>query len=181
MFQPSPTGLFWGALFALLLLVAAVVDIRERRIPNVLVAVLLLSGFAFSLTQRPLGEGLLASLLGGALGFALFIPFWPLGLIGAGDVKLFAAAGVWLGPSATWGAALAAALAGGVLAIFTLVRSRQLGGALRRIGLAVASRSAAILTPPPEQVTERPGGHVPYGVAIAIGALFAAWRPSALG
>lgn len=177
MFLPTPLGLLWGAVFSLLLLVAAVVDVRERRIPNVTVAVLLLAGLAFSLTTRPVGQGLVASLLGGALGFALFIGFWPVGLIGAGDVKLFAAIGVWLGPSTTWTAAIATVLVGGVIAAISLVRSRRMSAALQRIGLAVSSRSAAVLAPTSQDVKSSPS-HIPYGVAIAAGALFAAWRPT---
>lgn len=179
-FPPTAIGLSWGALFSLVVLVAAVVDMRERRIPNVSVAVLLVSGFAFSVATRPLGEGLLTSLLGGALGFALFIAFWPIGLIGAGDVKLFASVGVWLGPSATWIAALVTAIVGGVLAAASLTRSRQFSSAVQRIFLAVSSRSAAVLAPAAEREGER-SSHIPYGVAIAVGALVAAWRPAGLG
>lgn len=179
MFQPTPSGFLWGGLFSLLLVVAAVIDVRERRIPNASVAVLLVSGLAFSLATRPLGHALVTSLLGGALGFALFIAFWPIGLIGAGDVKLFAAVGVWLGPAATWTAAIVTVLAGGVFAAVSLIRSRKLGVALQRIGLAVSTRSAAVLSPPTQDV-KASTSHIPYGVAIAVGALFAAWRPAGL-
>jgi prepilin peptidase CpaA len=171
--------MLWGVLFTLLLLVAAVVDVRERRIPNVNVVALLIGGLAFSLSTRPLGDALLGSLLGGALGFALFIAFWPMGLIGAGDVKLFAAVGVWLGPSATMSAALVTALVGGVLAVFSLARSGQLRTAFQRVFLAVSTRSAAVLAPVAGE-TPKPAGHLPYGVAIAAGALVTAWRPLAL-
>jgi prepilin peptidase CpaA len=174
MFPPTATGLFWGAVFTLLLLVAAVVDIRQRRIPNSGVLALLISGLVFSLTTRPLVGALSASLLGCLLGFGLFIAFWPMGLIGAGDVKLFAAIGVWLGPAATWQAALIAAIVGGVMALYSLARTRQVTTAIRRIALAVSSRSAAVLAPPPGDASAR-SGHVPYGVAMATGALVVAW------
>lgn len=174
MFPPTATGWFWGAVFTLLLLVAAVVDVRQRRIPNSGVLALLVSGFAFSLTTRPLVGGLSTSLLGCLLGFGLFIAFWPMGLIGAGDVKLFAAIGVWLGPAATWQAALVAAMVGGVMALYSLARTRQVAIAMRRIALAVSSRSASVLAPPPGDAASR-SGHVPYGVAMATGALVVAW------
>jgi prepilin peptidase CpaA len=114
------------------------------------------------------------------LGFGLFIAFWPMGLIGAGDVKLFAAIGVWLGPAATWQAALIAAMVGGVMALFSLARTRQVATAMRRIALAVSSRSATLLVPHPTDAASRPG-HLPYGVAMAAGALIVAWLSPSLG
>ena len=180
MFPPTATGMLWGGVFTLLLLLSAVVDIRQRRIPNAGVVVLLALGLAYSLSTRPLAGALSASLLGCLLGFGLFIAFWPMGLIGAGDVKLFAAIGVWLGPSATWNAALITVIVGGVMAMYTLVRSRQVSSAMRRIALAVSTRSAAVLAPPPGDVAAR-SGHVPYAVAIATGALVVAWLSPSLG
>lgn len=174
MFPQTAMGWLWGAVFSLLLVAVAVVDIRERRVPNAAVLVLLALGLAFSLTTRPLGGALSASVLGCALGFGLFIAFWPMGLIGAGDVKLFAAIGVWLGPAATWSAALIAALLGGAMAAYSLMRSGQLAGAVQRIFLAVSSRSAAVMVPPPDDAASR-SGHVPYAVAMAAGALVVAW------
>jgi len=164
-------GLFWGGVFSLLLLLAAVTDIRERRIPNIGVLVLLVAGLAYSMTTRPLGDALSASLLGCLLGFGLFIAFWPMGVLGAGDVKLFAAIGAWLGPTATLNAALVTAMVGGVMALYTL--------ATRRMPLAFSFRPAKVLAPPTGDATTR-SGHVPYGVAMATGALVVAWLSPSL-
>lgn len=172
-------GLLWGALFTLFLCAAAVIDVRSRRVPNTLVVALLAAGFAFSVTTRPFAAGLLTGLAGGALGFALFIAFWPMGLIGAGDVKLFTAIGVWLGPVPTLQAALVAVLIGGALALFTLVRSGELVNAVRRIGLAVAARSPGVLGHIESTETGK-NAHVPYAVALAVGALVVAWLGPAL-
>ena len=171
MFPPTATGLFWGAVFSLLLLLAAVTDIRERRIPNSGVLVLLVAGFAFTLTTRPIGDALSASLLGCVLGFGLFIAFWPMGVLGAGDVKLFAAIGAWLGPTATLNAALVTAMVGGVMALYTL--------AMRRMPLALSFRPAKALVTPTGNAAAR-SGHVPYGVAMAAGALVVAWLSPSL-
>ena len=166
MFPPTAIGLFWGAVFSLLLLLAAVTDIRERRIPNIGVLVLLVAGFVFSLTTRPLGDALSASLLGCVLGFGLFIAFWPMGVLGAGDVKLFAAIGAWLGPTATFNAALVTAMVGGVMALYAL--------AMRRLALVPSFRSVKVTASPTGDGVSR-SGHVPYGVAMAAGALVVAW------
>jgi prepilin peptidase CpaA len=176
MFASSAAGLIWGALFTALLLAACVTDVRTRRIPNVLVLVILATGFVWSLMTRPFPESLLVSAGGLALGFAIWIVFWLVGVIGAGDVKFFAAVGVWLGPAATWRAALIAALAGGLLAAFALLRSRKLSEALRRLSLAASAGSLAVLRQDPATGdASRP--HLPYGLALATGAFVMAWFP----
>jgi prepilin peptidase CpaA len=96
--------------------------------------------------------------------------------MGAGDVKFFAAAGAWLGPTATWRAALIAAVAGGVLAVVFLLRERRLRSTVRRLALAASSRSFALFRARPDAVvgSRQP---LPYGVALAVGAIVAAWFP----
>ncbi|MBL0170965.1 MAG: prepilin peptidase [Gemmatimonadaceae bacterium] len=160
-------------------MVACVTDVRARRIPNALVVVILLSGVAFSVSTWPLSVALLRSVEGVGLGFAIWVAFWLLGMLGAGDVKFFAAAGAWLGPGPTWRAALIAALLGGVLAVFTLLRQRRLQAGVERTALALSSRSLGVLGATGD---DRPGlkRHLPYGVALAGGALVAAWFPKIL-
>src|SRR5690242_564869 len=108
-------------------LAAAVWDLRTRRIPNVLtfggtLVALLLHGYMGGLS----GVGL--SLAGWAVGLALFFPFFALGGLGAGDVKLLAAVGALVGPLPAVWVALFTMIAGGVMAI--LVASYS--GYLRR-------------------------------------------------
>src|SRR4051812_32604472 len=84
-----------------LLVWAAVTDWSSRRIPNWLTFTLALSGVA----QAAFGTGpvgLRPSLSGLALGFALTFIYFALGAMCAGDVKLLAGVGAWLGP---WGTA----------------------------------------------------------------------------
>jgi prepilin peptidase CpaA len=176
MFSGSTTGMAWGAAFTLLLAVGCVTDLRTRRIPNALVLAVLAAGLAYSASTGPLPQSLVGSLAGVAAGFGIWIAFYIGGVMGAGDVKFFAAAGAWLGPAATWRAALIAALAGGVLAVAFLLRERRLGSTARRMAMAVSMKSPALLM---EQNEPAPGGRqpLPYGVALAIGALVAAWFP----
>jgi prepilin peptidase CpaA len=116
------------------------------------------------------------SLAGTAVGFGIWILFYVVGVIGAGDVKFFAAAGAWLGPAATWRAALVAAVVGGVLAVAMLIMEKRLGATLRRMALAASSRTLVAV---PEQTVAPGDKHrpLPYGVALAIGALAVAWVP----
>jgi prepilin peptidase CpaA len=80
-----------------LLILAAGIDLRSRRIPNWLNFLLILSGFAQSLlparTITP-AQSLLGMLVAASVPFVLF----ALGAVGGGDVKLMAGIGAWLGP-----------------------------------------------------------------------------------
>lgn len=155
---PSPAAaLAWRALLTALLLAACVTDVRARRIPNALVLALTGAAFVRAAVVVWAGEpaaGLAAGFgdaaLGAAAGLALWLPLYAVGAFGAGDVKLFAAAAAWLGPTGVPSATLYAALAGGVLGLAWLA-TRQL----------------------PAVFTER--RRVPYGVAIAAGVLGTVW------
>jgi prepilin peptidase CpaA len=160
--------------FTLLLVGACVSDVRTRRIPNVIVAVVFVGGLVYALVaMRPVAAiELVAG--GSAVGLALWIPFWLMGVLGAGDVKLAAASGAWLGATGMVEASLMAAAAGGVLAVWALVRHGGLAaGALRFGTWLLASRATASLAP---ELTPRER-RVPYGLAIAAGAVVAAWVP----
>jgi prepilin peptidase CpaA len=184
MFRESPYGPAWGALFTALLIVGCLTDVRARRIPNPLVFAISVGGLCYSIATRPVLPALGFSLAGALLGFAIWIVFYIGGVMGAGDVKFFAAAGTWLGPAATWRAALVAALAGGVLAVSFLLYERRLGNALRRMAVAAAARSAELVAERPENTaagqTPARRRQLPYGVAMAVGALVAGWWPGLL-
>ena len=177
MFTGSFVHLAGGAVFTMLLVIGCISDLRSRKIPNELVLAILVTGLLFALvTSTDSWRALGLSLAGAGVGFGIWIVFYLLGVIGAGDVKFFAAAGAWLGPGATWRAALIAAIAGGILAVAFLVMERRLGDVLRRAAVAASSGSLGgvpgqTVMPDPKQ---RP---LPYGVALAIGALLVAWVP----
>jgi len=163
--------------FSVLLVIACVTDVRWRRIPNALVLTLALTGFAFSVWVEPWLVGLGRAMSGLALGFGIWIVFYVIGAIGAGDVKLFAAAGAWLGPAATWRAALVGAAIGGVLAIAMLVRERRTRQGLENVMTSISTRSMAVLATATGGSKSR---QLPYGVALACGALVVAWVPGIL-
>ena len=97
-------------------LVATVVDVRVRRIPNELTAAM--AGVGVGLAAAGVsGISLGASVVGFVLGCALMMPGHALGATGAGDVKFMAAVGAIVGPALVVSAFLFTAVAGGVLAV----------------------------------------------------------------
>jgi prepilin peptidase CpaA len=121
---------------------------------------------------------LFRAVTGLVLGFSIWIIFHIAGGLGAGDVKMFAAAGAWLGPSGAWRAALVAALVGGVLSLAVLAWQRRTREGVERVALSFSMFSLAPLG------TVSPGAerkaYLPYGVALACGALLTAWIPGLL-
>ncbi len=165
---------------ATLVLTAVVCDLRARRIPNALVVAGVALGLLFQ-TVAPLGDGLFGhpagalgwapALLGGLLGLGLFLPLYALRAMGAGDVKLLAMVGVWLGAPSVANAALWTLLAGGVLSLAVALGSgalRQVLGNLRVMLTSTfikAQLGAGLAIEAPVRTT----GQLPYALAIACG------------
>lgn len=129
-----PLSLFdWTHLAALaaMLLAAMWHDTATRRIPNTLV--LWGSLTAIGLSLSPHGIGLGSALAGGVVGFLGFLVFYLLRAVGAGDVKLAAATGLFVGhPDMLW-VNLLILLAGGLLSLGWAMFSGQLGQTLRNL------------------------------------------------
>jgi prepilin peptidase CpaA len=163
-----------GVLIALLL-VGAVIDVRTYRIPNWLT----LPGTAFALIYSVIvpfspAAGFLWSLGGLFLGVMVMLPMYVLRAMGAGDVKLMAMAGAFLGVDATLQAIVSTLITGGILALgFALYRGAA-GRMLGNIRQLAMSTTVAILggVCPSLQVTPAASvGKLPYGVSIGIGTI----------
>lgn len=177
MFAGPTLGWWAGVAFTLLLGCACVSDLRTRRIPNALVGTIALVGLVVSLASWPPLPALARFAGGLATGLALWIPFWLMRWLGAGDVKLFAAAGAWLGAWLAVKAAVLAAIIGGVLSVGWIAWARGWGAAARTIVLTTMHPSMA--SGAGHDVDER-RRHLPYGVAMAIGLAVVWWFPSLL-
>src|SRR5262245_52432642 len=105
--------------------VAAVADIRSRRIPNWLTFGSLALGLLLNTWLYGL-EGALGSLAGAALGMGLLLPFYALGVVGAGDVKLLGGLGAMLGPQSLVSVAIYGAIAGGLMSVVILAMNGRL-------------------------------------------------------
>jgi prepilin peptidase CpaA len=159
----------------------AVSDIRSARIPNRLTYSALLA--ALSLRFALLGlSGLKSGAVGMLVAGGLFCVLFVLGAMGGGDMKLMAAVGAWVGSTQVMTLILAAALAGGVLAIGRMIFGNMVGRTLRNTVQLICYRLTSGLQPHPELNVQSLGSQrVPFGVAIAVGALSCAgnaiwWR-----
>lgn len=153
--------------------IATATDVGLRKIPNVLTV----TGFVFALMVHGLsGSGaLVGGLLGAALGFALSFPMFAAGGMGGGDVKLLVATGAFLGPGRFIVAFLATAIIGAVMAVGAAARQRALTSTLLGMrDLAVGTARRVVLSSAETDLPtlDKAGAvRIPYGVAIAAGAL----------
>jgi len=163
----SPTALILAAI----LWVAVWTDVKEHRIPNALIIVLLCVGLTAQIFQHG-PVGLFFAVGGIAVGLLLLIPFYIGGGMGAGDVKLMAAVGAMLGP---WGTAIACAAS--LIAGLPLVLA-VLGWRYFERSFVSSNRMAATKWSDPSAPLEGApvrlrGQKVPYAAAIAIGSIAA--------
>jgi len=186
----TPGIVGWLALapMGLLLLASVWTDVKEGRIPNQfvfsgLVLGILLNtalpegqGFASSL---PGGLGLWGALAGAAIGLAVMLPMYLLRAMGAGDVKLMAMVGAFLGPEDILGAALGTFLAGGVLSLGYAWKTGVLRRTLQNIRFILYSGAVKMAGGGSSSLDNAPetAGKFPYAVAIAVGTLgYLVWK-----
>lgn len=111
----------WTAwLVTVVLIVAAVIDGYELRVPNLITFPFILSGWAYS-TWAFGWEGLLWSLGGTLLGMSILMLFYLIGGMGAGDVKLMGGVGAWIYITHTWYCIIGFAVTGALLAIVMVI------------------------------------------------------------
>ena len=164
-------------------LVAAMIDLRSRKIPNWLTLTVaaagMFGGFLFYAIQGDWTGGwqwLLFSGKGWLVGIGLFLIPFMLGGMGGGDVKLLGAIGAFKGVGFVIETALFGALWGGVLALLAILLSKKTG-ILKRFGFGLklfaktGGQAGKDFMLPAENVSEKEKLYVPYGVAIFLGVL----------
>ena len=163
-----------GVLMALLV-IAAVIDIKTGRIPNWLVFGGALYALVYN-TMSPLYArdiGILFALGGLAVGLVALLPAYLFRVMGAGDVKLMAMVGAFIGAWATVGAVLATLVAGGVLALALAMWAGRTVRLLRNVA-AVSRGTMVTMATGIGGLAVHAGpsaGKMPYGVAIAVGTI----------
>jgi prepilin peptidase CpaA len=154
--RPDAAHLAVAAALTALLLWAAASDVSARRIPNASVLAVL----ALYPVWAVLGPGaeVISALEAAAIGFAVGFGLYYFNVMGAGDVKLFAAAALFIGLGHLAVYALATVLSGGAIALASLAARP------RRAAVMFALRGKGDF-----------GRGIPYGVAIAFGAALVVW------
>lgn len=158
-----PVTLVAGLLY---MVVVAISDLRERRISNRLNLAGLVVGLALQLVLSG-WPGFFSGLSGFAVGFAiLFLPF-AAGMVGGGDVKFVAAAGVFLGWRLLLMGLAVGVVVGGVVGTFSLIRKGRFRSAMRGLlaDLVCISSGVRPTTLKQSAAVET----IPYGVMLAMG------------
>lgn len=165
MFDPLSNHLLITIMLALLG-IAVLSDVRERLIPNQLVVFGLLLGLTAQ-TWLEGGGGFAVAAFGALVGLLCLLPFYISGGLGAGDVKLMAMCGAFLGPLHIVVASVASLLVGGVIGVAWVFWQFFAGGEDyitddgRATSTPVIGRQAL------------PASAIPYAVAIFAGVLVA--------
>src|SRR5262245_33318863 len=109
------------------LIVAAVIDGMQLKVPNWITFPMIISGWIYSAALSPYAgwEGLMYSVLGTIVGLALLLPAYAIGGMGAGDVKLLAGVGAWVWSTTTLYAFVVSTMVGAVIAILMVLYRRK--------------------------------------------------------
>lgn len=160
------------AILISVVLIAAIFDVRAHRIPNWLVAV----GLVFAIVHHaflPAGEGATHALSGFGVGLLILIPLYAMRTLGAGDVKLVAMVGAFVGPTAVITTILATMIVGGILAVIASAQKRMLRQLASNLRTMVIMRHIRQMggAMPNTELSPPSVGKMPYALAIAGGTL----------
>ena len=151
---------------------AAISDVKERRVPNRLTYSAIVAGLILQATLHG-WKGLMFSAGGTLLFGGVFMLFYLVRTMGAGDVKLAGALGSIVGSSATVPVMFATALAGGALAIWFMVLSGRTAETLRNTLSVVGFHLRHGLQVHQVVNLDNPTAvPMPYGLAFAVGTLY---------
>jgi prepilin peptidase CpaA len=158
------------SLLLLMVSIAAVNDLATRRIPNRLLLVGLAGALLLHVLSAEPGAALLSAVGGMLLGLAIFLPFYMVRGMAAGDVKLMAVIGFFTGPTEAFQIAIFTWCAGGVMALLLILLCSRVRLAVVNIGhlLSGLIASGMKLT---DTTLPQSAGSMPYGLAIAAGTI----------
>lgn len=165
-----PTEQYLEVSLLLLVSIAAVNDLATRRIPNRLLLTGLGIALALHLLSARPGAAVLSACAGLGMGFVLFLPFYVVRGMAAGDVKLMAVVGAFTGPEDAFAIAVLTWCVGGVMALLVVALRGRLRLALSNLGRMLLGMlwpgARGAITQPAESA-----GSMPYGAAIAVGTI----------
>src|ERR1017187_5956862 len=159
----------------IMLLAAAVFDVRYRRIPNWLTVSGAVLGVAINTIIGSPEGGLVFSLVGLLVAFAVYAVLYALHAMGAGDVKLMAATGALVGWERWFGIFLVTALLGGVMALMLVLARGRLKKTLFNVSFIVSEMKSgrpAYLANEELDVRNKKALGLPHGAVIAVSTIF---------
>jgi prepilin peptidase CpaA len=168
---PVPREVVW--LVSFVLIEAAIIDGRSLRVPNWLTYHFLIGGMIFAFARGGSSQ-LLCSLAGALVGLISLLPLYAIGGMGAGDVKLMAGLGAWIGPWLTAWAFVSSTLVGAILAVAMIVYS---GAIWRHLAMAQTIAHEVLSIRNPVVLSERAAQRkpsmllLPYAIPIAAGSI----------
>ena len=160
-------------LVSVILVLAATIDGWKLKVPNWITFPMIVAGWIYAAACFG-WSGLGASLAGTALGLGLLLPAYAIGGMGAGDVKLLAGVGAWIGVNDTLWAFGVSALIGGLIAVGMVIWRRKWKHHQQQF---VAIVDEILVVRDPAQLSaiaaERKSRMMllPYGIPIAIGTI----------
>jgi len=161
------------AVLVLIVVTAAIYDLRYRKIPNWLVLAGLILGFGLN-TFLFGATGLLMSAKGMGLALAIYFPLYLLRAMGAGDAKLMAAVGSMVGWGNWLGVFVATAMIGGALGLIVLLFAGRIRKTFWNMGWIlneILHFRAPYRSSQELDVRSAEGMRMPHGVAIALGSI----------
>ena len=163
-------AIIW-VLTLLLMMSAAWLDLRSRRIPNWLTVSGLLAGIAVHVWISS-WHGALFAISGAGLALVLLLPLVLLRALGAGDWKLMGAAGSLVGPLMLLFVLLASFLIAGVMGVVRMMKDHRVVATLKNMRDLVRGFISFGLRPHPVISLDNPElPKLPFGVAAAIGTI----------
>lgn len=162
-------------LLLLMLVIAAMYDIRYRRIPNWLTIAGVILGLAINWFLGPPEAGILLSVTGLLVAFGLYFVLYSIRAMGAGDVKLMAAVGAMVGWQRWLGIFFVTAILGAILALLLIAARKRTKKTLWNVGFILSELKhgrPAYLGREELDVRSRKGLGLPHGAVIALSAIF---------
>lgn len=178
----AENGVYWFV--SLFCIVAAYIDGKQLKVPNAITFPMIIAGWLYSTIAYAMAgdawyTGLGWSLAGTAVGLACLYPFYMIGGMGAGDVKMMAAIGAWVHCSTTFYAFCLTTIIGAVMSILMIAFSKS-GRKHYSQFFLILNEITSIRDP--EKLSEIAKARkssmrlLPYGIPIAIGTIsYFAW------